>query len=242
MGIDVNHAEFQNRIKLGKSFISNNTLDYHGHGTQVSGIIASRSFGIAKNATIIPIKIVNKQGKVKGVDVIKAISYIVKQERNNRKHIKAIVNLSASGPICLLLDKAIKSATKFGLVVVTSAGNSFSTNLDSCLLSPARESSVITVTAVDPLNRIPDFAGRGKCVDIAAPGVNIPTIGINGYGIVSGTSMATAHVSGYLALILQSRDFKAVKYLKAYLLNIAVKDRLVGESRGTPNLLLNFNK
>ena len=241
-GISQNLKEFHGRVENGVSFLGENTSDANGHGTQVAGIIGSLSYGIATNCTLIPIKVVDDQGHAKPSDIIAALEWIVEQENNTSKYVKAIVNLSISGQSCNILDMAIRATTNAGIAVVVSAGNSLIGRLDSCSLSPSRERSAITVTAVDQFNHLAIFAGRGTCIDIAAPGVNIPTIGKNGESLfVSGTSMAAPHVSGILARLLQKHDFQNVKQLKKHLNQMTLKGRLLGQLDGTPNRILQYN-
>jgi subtilisin family serine protease len=110
------------------------------------------------------------------------------------------------------------------------------------LLSPARVEVAVTVAASDKNDKLASFSERGKCVDIIAPGVDILSTWNNGKtNIISGTSMATPHVAGVIALALAEKDFATSKEVKEYLKALSSKDRIEGALRGAPNNFLYNN-
>jgi subtilisin family serine protease len=155
--------------------------------------------------------------------------------------------MSLGGGASAALDKAVKAAIKSGLVFAVAAGNS---GKDACLLSPARVPEAITVAASDKFDKLASFSEKGdlywlilgKCVDIIAPGVDIISTWNNGKtNVISGTSMATPHVVGVVALALAEGDFETVKEVHDYIKMVASKDKIEGKLNGAPNSLL-YNK
>lgn len=144
--------------------------------------------------------------------------------------------MSLGGGASAALDKAVKAATQAGLVFAVAAGNS---GRDACLLSPARVPEAITVAASDKNDNLASFSERGKCVDIIAPGVDILSTWNNGKtNVISGTSMATPHVCGVVALALGEGSFTTVKEVHDYIKAVASKDKIEGKLKGAPNSLL----
>jgi subtilisin family serine protease len=112
----------------------------------------------------------------------------------------AVVNMSVGGDSDPLINEAVQSLTERGITVVVAAGN---TALDACLGSPSSAPSAITVGATDQTDTRAPFSSWGSCVDIFAPGAGITSAWKDGGSLtISGTSMATPHVSGVVALYL----------------------------------------
>jgi len=209
-GIDSNHQDLQNVI-LEKDFTGEGTDDEHGHGTHVASTIAGSGKssaglykGIAPEASLMDIKVLNKQGSGRLSDTIAGIEYAV---MNNADVISmslgAIIPCNGLDATSLASDVAVKK----GIVVVVAAGNSGP--LPGTIGSPGCARDVITVGAVDQLDKIAIFSSRGPTLDgrikpdIVAPGVLIMAAKAGGgYTAMSGTSMATPMVSGVVALIL----------------------------------------
>ena len=180
---------------------TNDVRDDNGHGSHVSGTIAAAGrdgsgvVGIARDATILPLKILSANGGGVVDAAIAAIGYAV---REGARVINASWTLnSLSAP---MVD-AIRNAGAHGVVFVNAAGNEGANN-DRTLTRRARPSNQITVAAIDPAGRLAAFSNYGKrSVDLAAPGVGIWSTVPGGYASYSGTSMATPHVSGVVALL-----------------------------------------
>lgn len=238
-GVHVAHKNFEGRARIGKSFSGDGTRDGNGHGTHVAGTIGSKTYGIAKNVSLVAVKVLDNQGSGSTSNVIAGIDWAAKDSQTHGKKRKTVANMSLGGGASKALDRAVTAATKHGLVFAVAAGNS---GRDACLLSPARVAEAITVAASDKYDKLASFSERGKCVDIIAPGVNILSTWNNGKtNVISGTSMATPHVCGVVALALAERDFDTVEEVKTYIKEIASKDRIEGRLRGAPNSLL-YNK
>ncbi|MGF1932837.1 MAG: S8 family peptidase [Nostoc sp. ChiQUE02] len=230
-GVDYNHEDLKNNIWTnaneiagngidddGNGYIddnygwnfaakNNNTLDKNGHGTHVSGTIAGENnnygvTGIAYNAKIMPVKVLNDSGSGSYSSISKGIRYAVDNGAN-------VINLSLGGASSnRTLESAIDYASSKGVIVVMAAGN----DGDSSPGYPARYAykSGIAVGAVDKNNNMPDFSNRSGTNEIAyvtAPGVKVySSVPNNQYDSYSGTSMATPHVAGVVALMLSANS------------------------------------
>ena len=228
-GVDYNHEDLKNNIWTntkeiagngkdddGNGYIddnygwnfadkNNNTLDNNGHGTHVSGTIAGENnnygvTGIAYDAKIMPVKVLNESGSGSYSSISKGIRYAVDNGAN-------VINLSLGGTSSnRTLESAIDYASSKGVIVVMAAGN----NGDSSPEYPARYAykSGIAVGAVDKNNNMPDFSNRSGTDEIAyvtAPGVKVySSVPNNQYATYSGTSMAAPHVAGVVALMLSA--------------------------------------
>jgi len=251
-GIDNNHQDLQNVI-LEKDFTGEGTDDEHGHGTHVASIIAGSGKssaglykGIASKASLMDIKVLNKQGSGRLSDTIAGIEYAV---INNADVISmslgAIIPCNGLDATSLASDVAVKK----GIVVVVAAGNSGP--LPGTIGSPGCAREVITVGAVDHLDKIAVFSSRGPTLDgrvkpdIVAPGVLITAAKSGGgYTIMSGTSMSTPMVSGVVALILSKNPGLSPEQIKNVLKETA-KD--LGEDKniqgaGRVDAYLSFTK
>ncbi|MDP9905342.1 MULTISPECIES: S8 family peptidase [Arthrobacter] len=210
-GVLATHQDFGGRVTVGYNAVgigSNNgvddgkgTTDCNGHGTHVSGIAAGATFGMAKAATIVPVRALNCAGGGSSLDVIAALDWIVQHHQAGQP---AVANLSLS----LLtgtdqsLDAAVQGAIDSGITVTLAAGNS---SVDACTRSPGRVPAALTVAASDPNDSQAGFSNYGPCVDLYAPGVQITSdwaTSNTATNVLSGTSMASPHVAGAAAMLL----------------------------------------
>ena len=208
-GIRKDHVDFSGRIGLGYYVTGGSVDDCNGHGTHVSGTIAGSFSGVATAATIHPIRVFGCNGSSKISSIVRAMDWII----DNAEY-PAVVNLSLGGGTSTSMDSAIKKMALAGIVPVVAAGNS---NADACGSSPARSPYAITVGATDKNDRRASYSNWGNCVDIHAPGSSIISSSyrsINGLSSLSGTSMASPHVAGVVALYLQ--DFPDASYQQVF--------------------------
>jgi len=177
-------------------------MDESGHGSHVAGIIGAgvdNGTGISGMAAGVQLMVLRSGFQVGGTgfleddDIAAAIIYAV----DNGAH---IINLSLGDPsFSPLLRDVIRYATEAGVLVVAAAGN----EAEEGIFYPARLEQTIAVAAADDHGRMATFSNWGPAVDLAAPGVGIPSLALGGaYAERSGTSMSTAHVSGAAALLL----------------------------------------
>ncbi len=205
----------KNSNVFGWNFVTDhpNPVDDHGHGTHVAGIIGavgdpeSGVSGVAHNVSIMAVKYYweANSGKVNLANTVKAINYAV-------DHGAKIINYSGGGPEFSEDEYlAIKRAEAHGVLVVAAAGNEHqNSDVPENYYYPAayQLSNIISVAATDMNNMLLASSNWGSKVDVAAPGENIySTLPQNRYGMMTGTSQATAFVSGVAALLL-SKDPK----------------------------------
>lgn len=233
-GILSTHQQFSGRVLSGYTAISdgNGTSDCHGHGTHVAGTVGGSTYGVAKNVSLVPIRILGCDGSGASSNVIAGLDWILK---NGKK--PAVVNISLGGEANASLDSAVENLFNNGYVMVVAAGNS---NTDACSSSPARVSKAITVAATDNTDTRASYSNYGSCVDIFAPGsqINSSWIGSNtATKVLNGTSMATPHVVGVVAEMLQSTPTATPQTISNNLLNQA-SNNVVKNPSGSPNRLL----
>lgn len=197
-GVKINHPEFEGRAKSGYKCPSCTNWHPNSHGTKVSGIIASKSHGILKNATIICVKAFqNKSGK--SSEIIAAIQWTIKDIIKNNRQRSNIVNMSFAVKYSSILDNVAYEAYKLGMNMVVAAGN---LNKDACDYSLNSVHGIVSVGAITKKNQKSKFSNWGKCVDLYALG-NLKTISPSKkYSHVEGTSFAAPLVSSALAIQL----------------------------------------
>jgi len=203
-GIDFDHSDLAVDQTRSRSFVEGQTSadDQNGHGTHVAGIIGAKNntigvLGVASGASLVALKVLDKDGEGNLSYIIQAIAYI-----NTVADVGDVVNMSVGGESGSdILDQQVRNTAARGIYFAIAAGND---NKLANLSSPARvnASNVYTVSAVDSLDNFASFSNYGNdVVDFAAPGVRILSTWMNNkYAYASGTSMAAPHVAGLLLL------------------------------------------
>lgn len=202
-GVDTDHADLNVDFNRSASFIYGNASieDGYGHGTSVAGVIAAKNngsgmIGVAANATIVALRVFDDAG---AGTVSRAISAVNHVSLNGKPG--DVVNMSLGSGISSTLDNAVQTAAAKGILFAIAAGNS---SVDCSGTSPARVNApgVYTISAMDNYNRMWSSSNFGAGVDFAAPGVSVTATTKNGSfaGGHYGTSLASPHVAGILAL------------------------------------------
>lgn len=227
-GVDYTHPDLANNIWVNSSEIAdngidddgngyvddvqgwnfvdgnNNPMDLNGHGTHVSGTIASENnnfgiTGVAYDATIMPVRVLSSEGDGNRENIAEGIRYAVDNGAN-------VINLSLGGGYSSQIQDAIEYANSLGSVIVMASGNEGSTQPIAPAFLAAQFG--IAVGAVDINLAVASFsnqAGLPVLNYVVAPGDNIySTVPSNSYRYLDGTSMATPHVSGVVALMLSA--------------------------------------
>jgi thermitase len=199
-GIDLSHPEFRGKLVEGYNVIEDNNKpnDDNGHGTHVAGVIAAKTnngdgiAGMSWNSKLMPIKAIGADGSGSAFDIAQGIYWATDHGAN-------VINLSVGNyTSSATLQEACRYAFERNVVLVAASGND-STDQPSY---PAAYKEVMSVAAVDHNRRRADFSNFGKHVDVAAPGVDIPSTYIySDYAALSGTSMACPHVAALASLI-----------------------------------------
>jgi subtilisin len=212
-GIDFNHPDLKPNYVGGTNFVPGaaTPMDDHGHGTHCAGTIAaavegSNVVGVAPQASLYGVKVLDSNGSGQFSWIIAGIDWCIQ----NGMH---VVSMSLGGPSPVTaLETMCNTAWSKGLLLVAAAGNAqLQTPVPPATSNvgyPAQYRNVIAVSAIDSANVIASFSSRGPEVDVCAPGVNVLSDKLgSGTTTMSGTSMACPHVAGVAALAWGSHRF-----------------------------------
>ncbi|MDQ3234296.1 MAG: S8 family peptidase [Pseudobdellovibrionaceae bacterium] len=237
-GIRTTHKEFAGRVGEGFSAIDDGRgpNDCHGHGSHVSATVAGTVYGVAKDATIHGVRVMDCTGAGDDSGVIAGIDWVAENAIK-----PAVANMSLGGDVSASVDEAVSNAVKAGVVFVVAAGNEFR---DACKVSPANVPEAITVGATSKSNWRSIYSNFGSCVDIFAPGTNITSAwnkNDTATSTISGTSMASPHVAGVVALHLEQRPTATPEEISALIRENATPDIIIWPGTGSPNLMIYTN-
>ena len=231
----------------------------------VTGTEAGSTYGVAKGANIIPVKVLNAQGSGTGANVIAGIEWVMNQHGSSGTDKKSVANMSLGGGYFQAENDAVAAAVNAGVVFVVAAGNE---NQDACNVSPASEPTAITVGSTTSSDNRSNFSNFGTCVDIFAPGSSITSAWIGSDSAtrtISGTSMASPRkfvgvlsfvhsrpallltyvgflvnpdVAGAAALLLQANPDMAAPAVADALKSMATTGKVIDAGPSSPNNLL----
>ncbi|KAK8078580.1 hypothetical protein PG996_004750 [Apiospora saccharicola] len=241
-GIYVDHPDFEGRAYHGYNAIdrNNNSEDDNGHGTNVAGIVGSATFGVAKKAEIVAVKVLDSQSWGTWSGIIDGMQWAADDAKYRRRNVgRAVINMSIQSDRVDAMNDMLDAIHDDGIPVVVCAGNY---NKDASSVSPASAPSAITVGAIDSEDRKASFSDYGEDVDVFAPGVSIISLSKNGgTSTYSGTSQAAPHVAGIVALLMSGEGMEDPDEIAKRIRSMAedtgasVKDN----TRDTTNLIAN---
>ncbi|MEM7597010.1 MAG: S8 family serine peptidase [Pseudomonadota bacterium] len=228
--VDTAHSEFAN-TRMSSFDATDGASNVDAHGTSVAGILAANGklTGVAPDAEIISIAAfsTDASGQTHGDTWTIMNAFNIAHDQGVH-----ILNMSFSGPRDPLFERAMKGAQKANMLPVAAAGNE---GPEAATLYPAGYDTVLSVTAIDSDNTVYAQANAGDHIDFAAPGVDLLVLGnTSGFRTQSGTSMATAYVSGIAALTLSANPGADDALIRSMLENSAIdlgdpgKDGLYG--------------
>ena len=232
-GIMTSHSDFGGRAVSGWDFIDNDpdASDCNGHGTHVAGTVGGTTWGVAKNVSLTAIKVLDCDGSGTSSSVIGGIDWVTANAQ-----FPAVINMSLGGGNSAALDAAVNRAIDAGITVAVAAGNS---NINACSGSPNKVPAAITVAASTSSDSRSSFSNWGSCVDLFAPGSSITSAWHNGgTNTINGTSMATPHVAGAVALYLQAHPNASPAEVSSAIKGFATQGK-ISRLNGSPNLVLN---
>lgn len=236
-GLRADHAEFTGRVGNGWSYIADGlgAADCgNGHGTHVAGTIAGSTWGVAKGATVHPVRVFDCNGTPTSSSVVAGVDGVT---ANAIK--PAVANMSLWGGASTALDNAVRNSIASGVTYVVIAGNNSGQN--ACNYSPARVAEAITVASTTSTDARSSFSNVGSCVDLFAPGSSITSAGISSStstSVMSGTSMAAPHVAGAAALYLQTNPSATAAQVHSEIVGNATTGKVTSAGTNSPNRLL----
>lgn len=252
-GLNLTHDEFAGRVLNGYDVVEDDFSpdDCQGHGTHVAGIAAGTTYGVAKEAFVHPVRVVDCGRTYALSDVLAGLDWVGANLQR-----PAVINMSLGGPANQAYNDAVAAIIAQGATVTVSAGNDY--RADACTKSPASVPEALTVGATFVYDDLTGFTNVGPCVDLFAPGhYNLSAwIGADDANeVLSGTSQAAPHVAGVAALLLGQYPEMTPAQVHTAILAAATPDTLIGgepffdpntqtvtyapfPSDGTPNLNL----
>ncbi|MET9103356.1 S8 family peptidase [Streptomyces antibioticus] len=234
-GVRITHKDFGGRARHGWDFVGGDgtAADGNGHGTHVAATVAGTSFGVAKKAKVVSVRVLDDTGAGTIARVIAGIDWVT---RNARK--PAVANLSLGGGYNAQLDAAVRASIRSGVTYTVAAGNE---GRPAALGSPADVREAVTVGAVDRTDTRPAFSNHGSALDLFAPGVSITSASHRGdtaRATFSGTSTAAPHAAGAAALYLADHPKATPAQVSRALVAGAANGKVSGRGSGSPNKIL----
>ena len=234
-GINLTHNDLTGRVGNGFDAVTTggDASDCNGHGTHTATTAAGTTFGVAKGATVHPVRVLDCGGSGTTTGVVAGVDWVT-----NNHQSPAVANMSLGGGLSPTLDQAVANSIASGVVYAVSAGNN---NVSACTQSPADVPTAITVGATNKTDTRAPFSNFGTCVDIFAPGVAITAgwIGSNtATARASGTSMSSPHVAGTALLYLEANPSATPAQVASALTTNATMGKVKTPGTGSPNRLL----
>jgi len=235
-GILAAHNDFGGRVASGFNAFADGVTDCNGHGTHVAGVIGGSNYGVAKSATLVPVRVLDCNGAGSLSTVIAGLDWVLQDHAQSPG--PAVVNMSLAGDASSALDTEVNSVLSAGMTTVVAAGND---NADACGKSPARVPGALTVGASTETDARAPFSNYGSCVDLFAPGTHIESDWYSSptaTTVSSGTSESAPFVAGVAALILEMYPSASPATISQTVVSQATLDALGGVGVGSPNRLL----
>ncbi|MGX4735201.1 S8 family peptidase [Kitasatospora griseola] len=234
-GIRISHEDFGGRASYGFDAVDGDAVadDGHGHGTHVAATAVGATYGVAKQASVVAVRVLDDGGSGTIEQVVAGVDWVTSHAVK-----PAVVNMSLGGDPDEVLDTAVRNSIASGLTYTVAAGNQ---GLDASQHSPARVASAITVGATDIEDDVASYSNYGPLVDLHAPGDEITSAGIaydEDSDVMSGTSMASPHAAGAAALYLADHRTATPAQVSTALTSAATSGSIGALEPGTPDRLL----
>jgi len=247
-GIRATHVDLErNTRERCASFISGEQCnqDGNGHGTHVAGTVGGQTHGVAKDTTLVDVKVLSRFGSGSFQGIIDGINWVVEDCRSqNLNGVKCVANMSLGGSGSGA-NAATTAAANAGVVMVVASGNS---NANACNFTPAGaggnpNTGVLSVNSMDVNDNRSSFSNFGTCTDVFGPGSSILSAwhtSDTATNTISGTSMASPHVAGVAAAVLGENTFSTTVAAKTAITSSSVSGQIGNPGTGSPNLLANL--
>ncbi|MGH3681701.1 MAG: S8 family serine peptidase [Natronosporangium sp.] len=235
-GVRLTHNTFGGRAQTGFDAITpgGSAADCHGHGTHVAGTAAGSTFGVAKGAQVVSVRVLDCNGSGSLTGIVAGVNWVTQNAVR-----PAVANMSLGGPgNSVGMNNAVANSIASGVTYAIAAGNDSS---NACNFSPSRVPTAITVGSTTINDSRSGFSNFGTCVDIFGPGSSITSAwwtSNTATNTISGTSMATPHVAGAAALVLASNPSFSPAQVTNRLNSDATPGVVGNPGAGSPNRLL----
>jgi subtilisin family serine protease len=232
-GIAYTHSDFGGRASFGYDAVSSGGVDCNGHGTHVSGTIGGNTYGVAKGVKLVGVRVLDCAGSGTTAGVVAGINWVTQHAVK-----PAVANMSLGGGASTALDNAVAASIASGVTYAVAAGNS---NANACNYSPSRVPAAITVGATTSTDARASYSDIGTCLDIFAPGSSITSDWYSSNtatNTISGTSMASPHVTGAAALVLGRNPTFTPAQVRDSLVTSATPNVVTSPGTGSANRLL----
>jgi subtilisin family serine protease len=240
-GILTTHEDFGGRAVSGIDTVDgdDDATDCAGHGTHVAGTVGGTEYGVAKDVSLVAVRVLDCGGSGSFDGVIAGIDWVTADHAAGEP---AVANMSLGGGFSQAVNDAVSAAVADGVTFALAAGND--SGADACDGSPSSTPEALTVGASEDTDARAVYSNIGTCVDIFAPGTDITSAwytGTTATNTISGTSMATPHVAGAAALVLGGNPAATPAEVGDALTGAALPDVVTDPGTGSPNLLLNVS-
>lgn len=231
-GIKYDHPDFEGRAIRGYSGYNDLGGDVDGHGTHVAGTVGSFTYGVAKKTTLVSVKVLGDTGSGSFSTIIAGLDWVLA----NKGTSPAVINMSLGGSgTNTTLNSAVKRLYDAKVPVIVAAGNS---NQDASGFTPANAPEAYAVGSSTNTDVRSSFSNFGPIVKIFAPGSSITSTTVNGsFGALSGTSMASPHVAGAAALLLQTNPTATTQQIYDLITTNSTKNKITSASSANNHLL-----
>ena len=232
-GIQTSHPDFGGRAAVSYDAVGDgyNGQDCNGHGTHVAGTVGGAKYGVAKSVRLRAVRVLNCQGSGTNSGVIAGMDWVASNHAS-----LAVANMSLGGGYSSAVNTSANNLASSGVFLAVAAGNS---GADACNYSPSSAANTTTVAASTSSDARASYSNYGGCVDLYAPGSSITSDWLNGgTNTISGTSMATPHVTGVGALYKATYGNASYSTIRSWLINNSTTGKITGNPSGTPNRLL----
>ncbi|TDD75417.1 S8 family peptidase [Actinomadura rubrisoli] len=238
-GIRISHKTFEGRASHGYDFVEKDTTaqDCHGHGTHVAGTVGGAQYGVAKGVKLVAVRVLDCDGYSPDRYAIQGLEWVAKNARG-----PSIGNMSIGSDPPNAEPRAFSDATRAairaGIQFSIAAGNDSRNGCDA----PGDVSEAVTLGSTDEGDWVSFFSNYGRCLDLFAPGNDITSADYEsdtGTAVMGGTSMATPHAAGALALYLENHPTATPQESRNAVVKAAQPGVISNPGSGSPNLLLN---
>ena len=257
-GTRLTHEQIAGRVLPGIDIPTDNgssevypvTSDCDGHGTHVAGLAAGSTVGVARQARVISVRVLDCNGDGEVADVVRALQWV---RAHHRSGVAAVVNLSFGvdlGDDGTSIDREVQALIDEGVVVTVAAGNGDAAGrpFDACKIAPGDVPDALTVGAIGSADLVSYYSNNGPCVDLYAPGGD-RTSGLESawkdsdthYEFDVGTSMASPLVAGYAALLAQQQPGLCASSISSAIVDRSTKGVIKGMTTDSFNRLLFLN-